>query len=170
MPKEITLVPSERIISRIFLIRNKKVMLDRDLAILYGVKTMVLNQAVKRNISRFPSDFMFQLSKEEFEFWKSQIVISKGDTKGLRKLPYVFTEQGVAMLSSVLKSERAVQVNIQIIRIFTRMRYFLAHYKDLKEKIEEMEQRYDQQFQAVFKAIQQLVQEEEKPKKRIGFQ
>jgi len=145
-------------------------MLDRDLAILYGVKTMVLNQAVKRNISRFPSDFMFQLSKEEFEFWKSQIVISKGDTKGLRKLPYVFTEQGVAMLSSVLKSERAVQVNIQIIRIFTRMRYFLAHYKDLKEKIEEMEQRYDQQFQAVFKAIQQLVQEEEKPKKRIGFQ
>ena len=166
--KENLLIPSERIISKIYLIRDKKVMLDRDLADLYGVKNKVLNQTVRRNLKRFPPDFMFQLNTKEFSDLKSQFVTSSWG--GVRKLPYVFTEQGVAMISSVLNSERAIQVNIQIIRIFTRMRYFLARYKDLKEKIEEMEQKYDIQFREVFRVIKLLAQEEEKPKKRIGFQ
>jgi len=167
--KENSLIPSERIISRIFLIRRRKIILDRDLANLYGVKTMVLNQAVKRNIKRFPEDFMFQLTKGEMNFWISQIVISKGDVKGLRKAPHAFTEQGVAMLSSVLNSERAIQVNIQIIRIFTRMRYFLANYKDLEEEIEKIERKHDKQFREVFRVIKLLIQEEQKPKKITGF-
>ena len=120
--KEIMAIPSERIISRIFLIRGKKIMVDRDLAELYGVETRVLNQAVRRNIERFPSDFMFQLDKKETDIWKSQIVMSTADKKGLRKIPLVFTEQGVAMLSGVLNSKRAIMVNIQIIRTFTQLR------------------------------------------------
>lgn len=144
-------------------------MLDRDLASLYGVGTKVLNQAVKRNIGRFPEDFMFQLNKEEFEFWKSQFVTSKRDQKGLRKLPFAFTEYGVAMLSGILNSERAVTVNIQIIRTFIRIRQMLAGNRNLRLKIEEMERKYDKQFKDVFDAIRRLMQEEEKPKKILGF-
>ena len=165
--KENSLVPPERIINRIFLIRGKKAMLDKDLANLYGVKNKVLNQSVRRNLKRFPPDFMFQLSRSELSDLKSQFVTSSWG--GIRKLPYAFTEQGVAMLSSVLNSERAIMVNIQIIRIFSRMRHLLIHYKDLKEKIEKMERKYDWQFQEVFRAIKLLIQEEEKPNKIMGF-
>ncbi|MEK9148789.1 MAG: ORF6N domain-containing protein, partial [Candidatus Desantisbacteria bacterium] len=129
-----SLVPIERIEDKILLIRDQKKRLDRDLAELYGVETRVLNQAVRRNIRRFPEDFMFQLSKEEFENWKSQIVISNSEKMGLRKLSYAFTEQGVAMLSSVLNSERAILVNIQIMRAFTKIRRMLASHEDLRRK------------------------------------
>ena len=140
-------------------------MIDRDLAELYGVPTKVFNQAVKRNVERFPDDFMFQMTKEESGNWRSQFVTSKAD----RRPPYVFTEQGVAMLSSVLKSKRAVQVNIQIIRTFTKLREMLATHADLKKKIEAMERKYDKQFRIVFEAIKQLLQEPDKPKPEIGF-
>ena len=162
-------MPDERIISRIFLIRGKKVMVDRDLANLYGVETRSLNQAVRRNIDRFPADFMFQLNQEETNIWKSQIVISTADKKGLRKRPLVFTEQGVAMLSSVLNSERAIRVNIQIIRTFMQLRELLSTNKDLKEKIENMAKRYDKQLRDIFEAIKRLLTEEIKPKNPIGF-
>ena len=145
-------------------------MIDRDLAELYGVKTKALKQAVKRNIDRFPSDFMFQLNKEVFAHWRSQTVTSNiGDKMGLRYAPMAFTEQGVAMLSTVLKSRMAIQVNIQIMRTFTRLREILLGHKELQEKIEAMEEKYDKQFQVVFEAIKQLIKEDEKPKKRIGF-
>jgi len=170
MPTSKSLIPVERIEKSILLIRGHKVILDSDLAELYGVETKVFNQAVKRNISRFPEDFMFQMNKEELEIWRSQIVTSNPAAKmGLRRRPYVFTEHGVAMLSSVLNSERAVQVNIQIMRAFIRMRQLLASQKGLMQKILAMEKKYDEQFKAVFEAIRQLMIEEEKPKKRIGF-
>lgn len=160
LKKDIITIPSEKIISRIFLIRGKKVMIDRDLAELYGVKTGILNQAVKRNIKRFPVDFMFQLDKQEMDIWKSQIVISTADKKGLRKNPLVFTEQGVAMLSSVLNSDRAIQANIQIIRTFTKLRELLATNKELKNKIENMEKKYDKKLKEVFDALKMfLIQE-----------
>jgi len=165
-----SLIPVEQIEKSILLIRGHKVILDSDLAELYGVETKVFNQAVKRNISRFPEDFMFQMNKEELEFWRSQIVTSNPAAKmGLRRRPYVFTEHGVAMLSSVLNSERAVQVNIQIMRAFIRMRQLLASQKGLMQKILAMEKKYDENFQIVFRAIRQLMKEEEKPKHQIGF-
>ena len=167
--KEIIAVPNERIVSRIFLIRGKKVMMDRDLAELYGVETRSLNQAVRRNNDRFPDDFMFQLNKEETNIWKSQIVMSTADKKGLRKNPLVFTEQGVAMLSSVLNSKKAIMVNIQIIRTFTQLRELLSTNKDLKEKIENMEKKYDKQLREIFEVIKYLLAEETKPKDPIGF-
>lgn len=160
----------ERIIQKIYWIRDRKVMLDRDLADLYGVKTKALKQAVRRNMRRFPEDFMFELSREEFENWRSQIVTSKADRMGLRYRPMAFTEQGVAMLSSVLNSERAIQVNIQIMRAFTRLREMLAGHKDLKRKIEDMERRYDSQFRVVFDAIRQLLEGETRPRSKIGFE
>jgi len=165
-----SLIPIERIEKSILLIRGHKVILDSDLAELYGVETKVFNQAVKRNISRFPEDFMFQMNKEELEIWRSQIVTSNPAAKmGLRRRPYVFTEHGVAMLSSVLNSERAVQVNIQIMRAFIRMRQLIASQKGLMQKILAMEKKYDENFQIVFRAIRQLMEEEEKPKHQIGF-
>ena len=164
------LIPQESIESKIFSIRGKRVLLDRDLAVLYGVETRVLNQAVKRNITRFPEDFMFQLTKEETENWKSQIVISNREKMGLRRRPYAFTEQGVAMLSSVLNSERAIQVNIQIMRAFIKLKEMLSTHKDLKQKIEEMEKKYDYQFKIVFDAIKQLLEPPVKQKSKIGFQ
>jgi len=175
--KEKSLIPNERIIQSIFFIRGQKVMLDNDLAILYGVETKVLNQAVKRNIERFPVDFMFQLTKKESEFLRSQFVtlnnqpIIKQNKRGIHRkyLPYVFTEQGILMLSSVLKSERAIQVNIQIVRTFIKLREMLSGYKDVKEKIEAMEKKYDQRFKVVFDTLKQLLVEEEKPKRKIGF-
>src|SRR5262249_55210642 len=136
-------IPSERIEKAILLLRGQKVMLDRDLARLYGVPTGVLNQAVSRNQSRFPPDFMFQLDAEEFENWKSQFVISNSGAKmGLRKRPFAFTEQGVAMLSSVLRSPRAIAVNIAIMRAFVRLRELLATHKDLARKLAELESKY----------------------------
>ena len=162
------LILQERVEGKILLIRSTKVMLDRDLAELYEVETRVLNQAVQRNIERFPGDFMFQLTKEEFNILKSQIVTSSWG--GIRKLPYVFTEQGVAMLSSVLNSQRAIQVNIQIMRAFTKLREMLLTHKDLKRKIEAMEKKYDRQFKIVFDAIRQLLEPPKKPITRvIGF-
>ena len=162
------IVPMERITNKIYLIRKQKVMLDMDLAELYGVETRTLVQAIKRNIDRFPSDFMFQVSKEEFASLRSQFVISKGKG-GRRYPPYAFTEQGVAMLSSVLNSKRAIQVNIQIMRAFTQLRQMLSTHKDLKKKIEAMEKKYDKQFKIVFEAIKQLLEADETPKKKIGF-
>lgn len=128
--------PNEVIIDKIYLIRDQKVMLDRDLAELYQVETKVLKQSIKRNIQRFPSDFMFELTKKELEDWRSQFVTSNSDKMGLRYLPFAFTEQGVAMLSSVLNSERAIQMNIQIIRIFTKMKEMALTHKDMLLKIE----------------------------------
>lgn len=151
------------------MIRGKKVMVDRDLAELYEVETRVLNQAVRRNADRFPADFMFQLNQEETNIWKSQIVMSTAEKKGLRKNPLVFTEQGVAMLSSVLNSKKAIMVNIQIIRTFTQLRELLSTHKDLREKIENMEKKYDKQLREIFEAIKHLLTEEVKPKNPIGF-
>jgi phage regulator Rha-like protein len=162
------IVPIERITNKIYLMRGMKVMLDRDLAELYDVETRTLVQAIKRNKQRFPPDFMFQLFKDEFDSLRSQIVISKG-RGGRRYPPYAFTEQGVAMLSSVLNSDRAIQVNILIMRAFTKLREMLSTHEDLKKKIDDMEKKYDQQFQIVFEAIKQLLETDEKPKKKIGF-
>ena len=134
-------IAESKIINKIYLIRGKKVMLDRDLAELYGVETRVLNQAVRRNEKRFPEDFMFQLTAKELDDWKSQIVTSNKERMGLRKPPLAFTEQGVAMLSSVLNSETAIEVNIQIIRIFSRMRELLLTHKDILIKLEQMEKK-----------------------------
>jgi hypothetical protein len=164
-----TLVPVERIASKIYLIRELKVMLDRDLAELYDVETKILKRAVRRNIDRFPNDFMFELSKKEMEDWRCQFGTSNGDKMGLRYKPMAFTEQGVAMLSSVLRSKRAIHVNIQIVRAFTQLRQMLSTHEDLKRKIESMEKKYDQQFQVVFEAIKQLLSEEDKPPKKIGY-
>jgi hypothetical protein len=164
-----SLIPQETIEGKILLIRGKKVILDRDLAVLYGVETRVLNQAVKRNIKRFPEDFMFQLTKEETANWKSQFVMSNKEKMGLRKNLHVFTEQGVAMLSSVLNSERAIHVNIQIMRTFTKLREMILTHKDLQRKIESMEGKYDHQFKIVFDAIKKLLEPPEKPKGKIGF-
>lgn len=163
------MIPTERIESKILFIRGLKVMVDRDLALLYQVTTKRLNEQVKRNIKRFPPDFMFQMTQEEFENWKSQFATSNSDKMSLRKIPFVFTQDGVAMLSSVLNSDRAIEVNIQIMRTFRRLREILASHKDLAGKIGELEKKYDSQFKVVFEAIRRLMMEEEKPKKQIGF-
>ncbi|MDP8258794.1 MAG: ORF6N domain-containing protein [Candidatus Aadella gelida] len=162
------LIPQETIENKILRIRNKKVLLDRDLANLYNVSTKALNQAVKRNLSRFPDMFMFQLTRSG----RNKPVTNCDRFKLLKhssSLPFAFTEQGVAMLSSVLKSERAIQVNIQIMILFTKLREIILTNRDLQRKIEDMEKKYDQQFQVVFDAIKQLLIKPEKPKKRIGF-
>jgi phage regulator Rha-like protein len=166
------LIQQETIESKILIIRGKRIMLDRDLAYLYGVETKVLNQAVKRNIKRFPEDFMFQLSKDEFQNWRSQFVTSKSDRMGLRRRPYAFTQEGVAMLSSVLNSERAIQVNIQIIRAFVKLREMILTNEELRHKIEKIERtvgEHDRQFKVVFEAIKQLLAPPEKPTRTIGF-
>jgi hypothetical protein len=158
-PPEQHIVPLEVIERRICLIRERKVMLDSDLAELYEVETFNLNKAVKRNLDRFPQDFMFQLTKEEADALRFQVGISKPSGRGGRRyLPYAFTEQGVAMLSSVLNSGRAVQVNIAIMRTFARLRYILATHKDLAAKLEAMEKKYDQQFKVVFDVLRQLTE------------
>ena len=166
--KEIS-VPIQKITDKIYLIRDHNVMLDRDLAELYGAETKVLKQAVRRNIDRFPNDFMFELTDTELKKWRSQFVTSKGDKMGLRYKPMVFTEQGVAMLSSVLRSKRAIRVNIQIMRVFIKLRQMYISHKDLKRKIAAMERKYDEQFQIVFEAIKQLIEEDKKPKRKIGY-
>ena len=166
---EMEVVPRQLIENKILIARGKKVMLDRDLAMLYGVETRTLNQAVKRNMKRFPEDFMFQLTTGEMKIWKSQIVISDKEKMGLRRRPYAFTENGVAMLSSVLNSDRAITVNIQIMRTFTKLREMLSTHKKLQQKIEEMEKKYDHQFKIVFDAIKELIESPQKQRKRIGF-
>jgi hypothetical protein len=161
------LIPMEKIEKSIYLLREQKVMFDHDLADLYGVRTKVLIQTVKRNLDRFPGDFMFQVGKDEFNILRSQFVTSSWG--GRRHLPYAFTEQGVAMLSSVLRSKRAVQVNIQIMRTFTRLRQLLASHGDVLKKIEEMENKYDAQFKTVFDAIRMMLNPPEKAARKIGF-
>ena len=162
------IIPIETIMSKIVIIRNEKVMLDKDLAKLYCVETKVLNQAIKRNIKRFPPDFMFKLIDEEFKNLKSQIVTSSWG--GRRTPPYAFTEQGVAMLSSVLNSQRAIEVNIAIMRAFVKLRRMIESHKQLAVKLEKMEAKYDYQFKIVFEAIKELMSPlPKKPKRRIGF-
>jgi hypothetical protein len=151
----------------IYIIRGRKVMMDEDLARLYEVPTKVLNQAVKRNIERFPEDFMFQLTKEEAYNLKSQFVTSSYG--GRRKLPKAFTEQGIAMLSSVLNSSKAIQINIQIIRIFTKLREMIDSYKELREKVEEMEKNNETNFKEIFRVIRLLITQEQKTQTKIGF-
>ena len=169
-PPQSSLVPIEHIGKRILLIRGQKVMLDRDLAELYGIEVKVLNQAVRRNIDRFPADFMFQITSQEAVILKSQFVTSRLGWGGRRKPSLVFTEQGVAMLSSVLRSDRAVQVNIAIMRAFVQLRQWLASHADIERKLLEMEQKYDEQFQAVFEVIKQLTTPDvPENDRKIGF-
>lgn len=169
MDKSISIASVSKIEQLIYLIRGNKVILDSDLANLYGVETRILKQAVRRNRNRFPDDFMFELTKEEDNSLRSQNVILKRG-KHSKYLPFAFTEQGVAMLSSVLNSERAISVNIEIMRAFVRLREILSTHKDLRRKLLALEKKYDEQFQVVFEAINVLMKEEEKPKQRIGFQ
>jgi hypothetical protein len=185
--KGIIVLKPENVAELVFFIRGEKVLLDADLAMLYGVEPRVLNQAVARNRKRFPADFMFQLSAREYDALTSQIVISdKDDARGALALrsqiviskkgrggrryrPYAFTEQGVAMLSSVLRSARAVEVNIAIMRTFVQLRRLMDTNRDLARKIEALEKKYDEQFAVVFEAIKQLITPPEPPRRRIGF-
>ncbi len=183
MPTNIILKP-DVIAERIHFVRGEKVMLDFDLAMLYGAETRILKQAVRRNIKRFPSDFMFELTKEEFEVLRSQIVTSNKEILrspfgtsnespekrgGTRYMPFAFTEQGVAMLSSVLSSDRAIEVNIAIMRTFVQLRGILASHHELSLRLDALEQRYDEQFRGVFEAIKQLMKDDAVPKHPIGF-
>lgn len=164
------LIPQERIEKKIFLIRKKRVMFDKDLAELYGVETRTLIQSVKRNLYRFPKDFMFQLRGEEYLSLRSQIVIS--NRGGRRYLPYVFTEQGVAMLSSVLNSKKAILVNIQIMRTFTKSKEMLLSHKRLANKLNLLEkkiEKHDEEIQSIFEAIKQLINSSADTKRKIGF-
>jgi hypothetical protein len=165
-------IPVERIEKAILLVRGQKVILDKDLAVLYGVETRVLKQAVRRNRNRFPSDFMFELTKEENRSLRSQNVILEPGRYS-KYLPFAFTEQGVAMLSSILNSERAIEVNIAIMRVFVRLREMMATHKELAFKLIELEERlegHDEQIQNIFEAIRQLMTPPEPPKKKIGFE
>ena len=162
-----SIIPIGRIERSILLIRGHKVMLDKDLAKMYGVTTGNLNKAVSRNIDRFPADFLFQLSTEELNNLKFHFGISSWG--GTRKPPRAFTEQGVAMLSAVLNSRRAVQVNIEIMRAFVKLREMLATHKDLAKKLEEIEKKYDKQFKIVFDAIRELMKPPEPKRRQIGF-
>ncbi len=167
MPDRSLPIPAERIEKAILLIRGQKVILDKDLALLYGVETRALNQAVQRNIKRFPMDFMFSLTREEI-MGISQTVTSSA--LKYSKRVHAFTEQGVAMLSSVLKSERAIEVNIAIMRAFVKLRQMLASHERLARQVEEMEKNYDQQFQVVFEAIRALMKPPERFRRKIGFE
>jgi len=166
---ERALVPVERIERAILRLRGHNVMLDSHLAALYRVEVKVLNQAVKRNRKRFPADFMFRLTGQEAESLRSQIVTSRSEHGGRRTAPYVFTEQGVAMLSSVLRSPRAVHVNIEIMRAFVRLRRMLASSAELAKKLDELEAKYEEQFAVVFQAIKELMTPPAVSRKRIGF-
>ncbi|MCK4407165.1 MAG: ORF6N domain-containing protein [Bacteroidales bacterium] len=182
------ILKEENIVERIFFIRGHKVMIDSDLAHLYGVATGRLNEQVKRNSKRFPADFMFRLTKEEWENLKSQIALSslqskslksqnaisittdtKADWGGRRKLPYVFTEHGTVMLASVLNSEIAVNASIYIVRAFIKLREILFSHKKLERKIEQIENKYDNQFKIIFETIKQLIQHKQTPRKPIGY-
>jgi len=169
MAKSIT-IPDEIIVSKIYLIKGQKVMIDRDLAVLYGVGTKVLKQAVRRNIERFPEDFMFEMNKEELNLWREENATTQEDKQGLRYAPFCFTEQGVTMLSCVLNSARAIEVNIRVIRIFTKLREMVLTHKDILLKLEQLEKKvgqHDQSIQTIFAALKQFLQQP--PRKRIGF-
>src|SRR5215475_1868865 len=171
MPNEQPTITTVKIEQIILLIRGENVMLDSDLAALYGVTTKALIQAVKRNLSRFPEDFMFRLTAEEFANMRSQFVTSSSEEGwgGRRYSPYVFTEQGVAMLSSVLKSQRAIQVNIEIMRAFVRMRQMMASHEELARRLDELERKYDVRFRVVFDALRKLMRPPETKSRRVGF-
>lgn len=166
--EQVALVPVERIEASIYLLRGERVILDQDIARLYGVETKALVRAMKRNLDRFPEDFMFQLTEEETSDLRYQIGTSSWG--GRRYRPYAFTEQGVAMLSSVLRSERAVQVNIEIMRTFIRLRRMAASRQDLAHKLEALEERYDEQFRVVFDALRELMAAPEPSDRPIGFE
>ncbi len=169
---DLQVIPDEIIIDRIFFIRNKKVMIDRDLANLYGVETKALKQSVKRNPDRFPPDFMFEMSKEELENWRSQIVTSNSEKMGLRYAPYCFTEQGVTMLSCVLNSKRAIIVNIKIIRVFTKLKEMVLTHKDILLKLEQMENQVlknSKEIQMIFSALKQLLNPPQMARRKVGF-
>jgi len=169
MPENsIALIPAERVERRILLLRGHKVLLDADLAALYGVETKKLVQAVKRNSTRFPADFMIRLTNQELAILRSQFVTSRS-WGGRRTPPLAFTEQGVAMLSSVLRSERAIQVNVEIMRTFVKLRAVLASHEDLRRKLLHLESKYDAQFRSVFDAIRQLMEQPAKKTTPIGF-
>lgn len=162
----------EAIINKIYLVRGHKVMIDRDLAELYGVETKRLKEAVRRNAGRFPEDFMFEMSRQEFAEWRTQFATSKEDRQGLRYEPFCFTEQGVTMLSCILNSDRAIKVNIQIIRIFTRMREMLLTHKDILLKLEQLEKQVVQNsddIQMIFAALKELLNPPQPPRRMIGF-
>ena len=166
MQRTVHALREEQLDRKIYLIRGEKVMLDRDLAILYGVETRRLNEQVKRNLSRFPSDFMFQLTKEEMTDWMSQIAITNSIRMGIRRSFYAFTEHGILMLSSILNSERAIQVNIQIMRTFVKLRQYLATHEEIKQKLEE----HDYKINSLVEAVELLLTpSEDENKKRIGF-
>lgn len=165
---QMALAPRESITRAILLLRGERVLLDVDLAALYGVENRTLIQAVKRNLERFPDDFMFQLTEEEFEILRSQTVTSRS-WGGRRYRPYAFTEHGVAMLSAVLRSPRAVQVSIEIVRTFVQLRQMLAENAGLALKLRALEKKYDAQFRVVFDAIRELMTPPQKPKRQIGF-
>jgi hypothetical protein len=166
------ILPDELVMNKIYVIRGMKVMMDRDLAELYGVETRRLKEQVRRNIDRFPEDFMFEMTKEELENWRSQFATSKSEVMGLRRPPFVFTEHGVLMLSSVLNSSQSIKVNIQIMRIYTKMREMLLTHKDLLLKMEEIEKKVmgqDDKIKLVFDYLKKFVQQQRKPRKPIGF-
>ena len=165
-------IPNEVIVNKIYEIRGQRIMLDRDLAELYGVETKILKQAVRRNIRRFPEDFMFEMTKEEFENWRSQFVTSKSDKRGLRYAPFCFTEQGVTMLSCVLNSNRAIDMNIKIIRVFVQLKEMLLTHKDLLLKMEEIEKKVsgqDEKIKLIFDYLKKFIQEQKTPRKPIGY-
>lgn len=167
--KSVALISIRMIERRILFIRGEKVLLDSDLAELYGVPTKVLNQAVKRNLNRFPSDFMFQLNAKEVEFLRSQFVTSNMGRGGRRYPPYVFTEYGALMVANTLHSERAIQVSIEIVRTFVRLRQLLITHTDLAEKLRKLEAKYDKNFSVVFDAIRALMIPPEPKHRKIGF-
>ena len=165
-------VPEERLLHHIYIIRGKKVMLDKDLASLYGVETKRLKEQVRRNRTRFPADFMFELTKKEFENWRSQFATSNSDIMGMRYRPFAFTEHGILMLSSVLNTDRAIKANIRIMRIFIKMREMLHTHKELLEKLEQLEQRvtgHDVSMKLIFDSLRKFLQNQNPPRTRIGF-
>lgn len=167
-----SVIPDEAVINKIYYIRGQKVMLDSDLAELYGIATFRLNEQVKRNIARFPEDFMFQLTSDEWESLTSQIAISKKGRGGRRTIPYVFTEHGVLMLSSVLNSEQAIQVNIQIMRIYTKIREMLAAHQDVFIRMEQVEKqmiKHDQKIELLFDYLSKFIEKEDQPREKVGY-
>ncbi|MDD5571010.1 MAG: ORF6N domain-containing protein [Bacteroidales bacterium] len=165
-------IPEEVILSKIYFIRGQKVMLDRDLAELYGVETKYLKRQVKRNIIRFPEDFTFELSESEFNERRSQIVTSNEDRMGLRYAPFAFTEEGVSQLSTVLNSERAIKVNLQIIRLFSKMRKMLLTHKEILLKLEQLEKKltnHDEEIEMIFNTLKELIKPQNKERNKIGY-
>jgi len=170
--KKALMIADELVVNKIYVIRSQKIMLDRDLAELYGVETKRLKEAVRRNIHRFPKDFMFEMTFEELKNWRTQFATSKSEKMGLRRSPFCFTEQGVAMLSSVLNSETAIAVNIQIIRVFTRMRELLLTHKDILLQLEKIEKKltgHDEDIAIIFQYLKKLLNPPQPPRTRIGF-